>query len=81
MACLLCVIIVFIMLIIVYLYFRRQDKKLFKSNQKTLEKLNTKLYNAEETTYGSHNMAFEPENDEDEEVFHNGGPESSIFAL
>ena len=63
------------MLIIVYLYFRRQDKKLFKSNQKTLETLNTKLYSAEETTYGSHNMAFEPENDEDEEVFHNGGPE------
>ena len=74
LACLLCIIIVFIMLIIVYLYFKKQDKKLFKSNQRTIETLNTKLFNSEETTYGSHNLAYD-ENDEDDEVFHNGGPE------
>jgi len=73
LACLLCIIIVFIMLIIVYLYFKRQDKKLFKSNQKTIETLNTKLFTEEGTNYGSHNLAYE--NDEDDEVFHNGGPE------
>ena len=73
LACLLCIIIVFIMLIIVYLYFKKQDKKLFKSNQKTIETLNTKLFTEEGTNYGSHNLAYE--NDEDDEVFHNGGPE------
>ena len=75
-ACVLCIIIVFVMLILVYIYFKRQDKKLFKANQKTLETLNTKLFNAEETTYGSHNLAYEnEEEEEDDEVFHNGGPE------
>jgi len=73
LACLLCIIIVFIMLIIVYLYLKKQDKKLFKSNQKTIETLNTKLFTEEGTNYGSHNLAYE--NDEDDEVFHNGGPE------
>ena len=61
------------MLIIVYLYFKKQDKKLFKSNQKTIESLNTKLFKAEETSYGSNNLGFE--NEEEDEVFHNGGPE------
>ena len=74
-ACLLCIIIVFVMLILVYIYFKRQDKKLFKANKKTLETLNSKLFNAEETTYGSHNLAYENEEEEDDEVFHNGGPE------
>ena len=74
-ACLLCIIIVFVMLIVVYIYFKRQDKKLFKANKKTLETLNTKLFNAEETTYGSHNHAYENDEEEDDEVFHNGGPE------
>ena len=69
LATLLCIIVVFLCLILAYLYFKRQDKRLFKSNKKTIQALNSKLLNTDERTYGSNNDAFE--NDE-EDVFDKG---------
>ena len=66
LAGLLCIIVVFLLLILTYIYFKRQDKRLFKSNKKTLQALNSKLLNSDEKSYGSNNTAYDDTNDEDE---------------
>ena len=65
----------FLLLILVYIYFKRQDKRLFKTNKQTIQALNSKLLDTEvDKSYGSNNIAYDP-TEEDDEVFHKGDPE------